>query len=132
MESMEARTRQYKERQNAKALAHREARERAEPLLTIMKATSQGQKFIRWLLEKCASLTDTTGTRELLMSMETHSHIEWQCLNLRKQRKHLPTQLGKRWSHRTHPRLGSGRGSLNTHGVHFYLLQRAYSTCATT
>eukprot|EP00965_Chrysotila_dentata_P106015 3501286-Pleurochrysis_carterae.AAC.1 len=50
----------------------------------------------RWPLEKCASLADTTGTRELLkMSMETHLHVTWQCLNLRKQRRHLPTQIGK-------------------------------------
>eukprot|EP00965_Chrysotila_dentata_P137204 4538205-Pleurochrysis_carterae.AAC.1 len=99
-----------------------------------MKATSQGRKFMRWPLEKCASLTDTTGTRELLMSMEPHLHITWQCLNLRKQRRHLPTRLGKGWSHRTqHPRLGSERGgSLDIHDIHFYLFQRAYSTCATT
>eukprot|EP00965_Chrysotila_dentata_P028718 954301-Pleurochrysis_carterae.AAC.1 len=63
--------------------------------------------------------------------METHLHITWQCLNLRQQRRHLPTQLGKGWSRRSHPGLGSGRGSLDIHDVHFYLLQRAYSTCAT-
>eukprot|EP00965_Chrysotila_dentata_P120452 3982808-Pleurochrysis_carterae.AAC.1 len=60
-----------------------------------MKATSKGRKFMRWLLEKCASLAVTTGTHELLMSMETHLPITWQCLNLRKQRRQLPTQLGK-------------------------------------
>eukprot|EP00965_Chrysotila_dentata_P125518 4149759-Pleurochrysis_carterae.AAC.1 len=70
---------------NAKALAHREAREMAESLLTIMKATSQGRKFKQWPLEKCASLANTTDTRELLISTETQTHllIEWQCLNLR-------------------------------------------------
>eukprot|EP00965_Chrysotila_dentata_P109677 3624626-Pleurochrysis_carterae.AAC.1 len=62
-----------------------------------MKATSQGRRFMQWPLEKCASLPDTTDTRELLISMETqtHLHIECQCLNLREQRRHLPTQLGK-------------------------------------
>eukprot|EP00965_Chrysotila_dentata_P063673 2109691-Pleurochrysis_carterae.AAC.1 len=62
--------------------------------------------------------------------METHLHIEWQCLNLRKQRRHLPTQLGKGWSRRTQPGLGSGRGSLEIHDVNLYLLQRAYLTRA--
>eukprot|EP00965_Chrysotila_dentata_P003399 110590-Pleurochrysis_carterae.AAC.1 len=66
-------------------------------------------------LEKCASLADTIGARELLMSMETHSHIEWQCLYLRKKQRHLPTPLGKGWSRRTHPGFGSGRGSLDIH-----------------
>eukprot|EP00965_Chrysotila_dentata_P213557 6187693-Pleurochrysis_carterae.AAC.1 len=37
---------------------------------------------MRWLLEKCASLADTTDTRELLISTETqtHLHIAWQWL----------------------------------------------------
>eukprot|EP00965_Chrysotila_dentata_P059991 1989860-Pleurochrysis_carterae.AAC.1 len=51
MEASDARTRQYKELQNAKALEHREAKELAQPLLTIMEATLQGCKFVRWPLE---------------------------------------------------------------------------------
>eukprot|EP00965_Chrysotila_dentata_P146809 4847311-Pleurochrysis_carterae.AAC.3 len=44
-------------------------------------------------------------------------HIRWQCLNLRGQRRPLPTQLEKEWSRRTHPGLGSGRGSLDIHDI---------------
>ena len=86
---------------------------------------------MRWPLEKCASLVNADAgpvTREFLISTETqtHLHLEWQCLTLREQRRHLPTQLGKGWSRKTHPGLGSGRGSLDIHDVHFQLLQRAY------
>eukprot|EP00965_Chrysotila_dentata_P094572 3126838-Pleurochrysis_carterae.AAC.1 len=60
MEAMEARPR-LQGATNAKALAHREAKELAEPLVTTIIATSQGHgKFMRWPLEKCASLADTT------------------------------------------------------------------------
>eukprot|EP00965_Chrysotila_dentata_P009677 315256-Pleurochrysis_carterae.AAC.1 len=50
-------------------------------------------------------------TRELLISTEAQAHLhhEWQCLTLREQRRHLPTQLGKGWFPQTHPGLGSGR-----------------------
>eukprot|EP00965_Chrysotila_dentata_P056021 1857141-Pleurochrysis_carterae.AAC.1 len=59
-----------------------------------------------------------------------HLHLEWQCLTLCEQRRHLPTQLGQGWSRKTHPSLGSGRGSLDIRDVHFQFLQRAYFTRA--
>eukprot|EP00965_Chrysotila_dentata_P083283 2747785-Pleurochrysis_carterae.AAC.1 len=51
-----------------------EAKELAEPLLTIMKATLQGYKFVRWPLEKCASLADATDIH-VLTSTETQMHF---------------------------------------------------------
>eukprot|EP00965_Chrysotila_dentata_P227353 6195963-Pleurochrysis_carterae.AAC.1 len=50
-------------------------------------------------------------TRELLILTETqtHLHIGWQCLNLREQRRHLPTQLRKGWSPQGLPRPRIGK-----------------------
>eukprot|EP00965_Chrysotila_dentata_P129752 4289193-Pleurochrysis_carterae.AAC.1 len=52
--------------------------------------------------------------REFLISTETqtHLHLEWQRLNVREQRRHLPMQLGKERSPQdpTRPRIGKGRG----------------------
>eukprot|EP00965_Chrysotila_dentata_P088159 2910951-Pleurochrysis_carterae.AAC.2 len=63
-----------------------------------MKPILQGQKFIRWPLEKRAILADADPVKcELLISTETqvHLHIGLQRLNLREQRRQLSTQLGK-------------------------------------
>eukprot|EP00965_Chrysotila_dentata_P240684 6203850-Pleurochrysis_carterae.AAC.2 len=70
---------------------------------------------MRWPLEKCASLANADAgpvILELLISTEaqTHLHLEWQCLTLREQRRHPPTQLAKGWSTQDSPRPRIGKG----------------------
>eukprot|EP00965_Chrysotila_dentata_P092675 3059044-Pleurochrysis_carterae.AAC.1 len=71
---------------------------------------------MRWPLEKCASLANADAgpvARELLISKtqtQTHLHLEWQCLTLREQRQHLPTQLRKGWFPQDSPRPWIGKG----------------------
>eukprot|EP00965_Chrysotila_dentata_P045793 1521927-Pleurochrysis_carterae.AAC.1 len=70
---------------------------------------------MRWPLEKCTSLVYADAgpvTRELLISTETQTHLklEWQCLTLREQQRHLPTQLGNEWSPQDSPRPRIGKG----------------------
>ena len=85
---------------------------------------------MRWSLERCASLVNADAepvTREFLISTETQTHLHpiWQCLTLREQRRHLPTQLGKGWSRRTHP-ASDREGVASTSTMYILLLQRAY------
>eukprot|EP00965_Chrysotila_dentata_P212375 6186990-Pleurochrysis_carterae.AAC.1 len=58
--------------------------------------------------------------------------VERKCLNLREQRRHLPTQPGKGWSRKSHPGLASARGSLYIHDVHLLIFFDAHTRLVRT